>query len=207
MIRELDQTDWHLIAFGLEQVPPTHYLHERARAGLSGALTLGYWEKHFELLHFLGKYQPQQSVLDFGCGPGNMTLYLADAGFTVFGVDKDPDVIAIAEILMCAQVANTRNRVHYGTKIPRQEFDVCWIAHTLEHIRTEEWAGIFEELRRWCRIFEISVPIGRGYDDPTHVNHWFTAEEFQADLARAGMGNLVVTQEHLTSVYRASGVA
>lgn len=207
MIQELDQTDWNLIRQILEEVPVGHYLHERYNAGQGGALSLAYWEKHFELLHFFGRYQAGQVVLDFGCGPGNMTLYLADRGFQVYGVDKDADIIRVAEILMCAQEAGTRNRAAFGTQVPNHHYDVCWIAHTLEHIPVGEWTDIFTELRAKCSAFEISVPIGKGYDDPTHVNHWFSLKDFWNDLVKAGMGNLAVQEDDANSVYRCFGAA
>lgn len=41
-------------------------------------------------------FDPGEPVLDLGCGPGAVSLYLADRGAEVTGIDMAPDSIAVA---------------------------------------------------------------------------------------------------------------
>ena len=47
-----------------------------------------------ELLHrFASEVRGRGEVCDMGCGPGQVTRYLRDAGVTVFGLDLSPGML------------------------------------------------------------------------------------------------------------------
>ncbi len=53
------------------------------------------WERANDLLEWLNP-QPQERILDFGCGTGQLTQALKQTGATVVGVDADPAMVAAA---------------------------------------------------------------------------------------------------------------
>jgi 2-polyprenyl-3-methyl-5-hydroxy-6-metoxy-1,4-benzoquinol methylase len=58
-------------------------------------------------------------------------------------------------------------------------FDSAWSAHVFEHIA--EPGPVLAGLKNWVKPgghFLISVPLGNAYDDPGHVNHFFSAHDF-----------------------------
>lgn len=44
----------------------------------------------------VGRIEPGSSILDYGCGPGRISLMLARKGFRVLGLDPSPGMIATA---------------------------------------------------------------------------------------------------------------
>jgi 2-polyprenyl-3-methyl-5-hydroxy-6-metoxy-1,4-benzoquinol methylase len=112
-------------------------LEQLARAAEPGARSLG-----------AGLPSAPLRVLDVGCGEGQLTAAIADAGYRVLGVD-------VAE----EPLRRARSR-HAGLELRRVEpegewpfadasFDVVWSGETIEHIA--DTAGWLSELRRVLR--------------------------------------------------------
>ena len=49
--------------------------------------TLGYWSSLLVMSALLGRYPPSSPILDVGCGSGDLSIYLAQLGYQVLGID------------------------------------------------------------------------------------------------------------------------
>jgi SAM-dependent methyltransferase len=73
------------------------------------------------------------SLLEIGCGHGNMLLEARDAGYEVSGLEYSADAARVANRKLAA------DRVQVGAlaenTFPEQSFDVCILADVIEHVR------------------------------------------------------------------------
>src|SRR3990172_6893185 len=89
------------------------------------------------LTKLLSKFPHASSVLDFGCGTGHFTRWLADKGFQPVGLDISPAMLA---------EARKRNNIEYvhGTAealpFPDRGFDLTTLITTLEFIEDPQRA-------------------------------------------------------------------
>lgn len=103
----------------------------------------------------LGYLTPGQDLLDVGCGPGTITLDLAQRaapGRTV-GIDLSPDVIATARQNQNSSVET--NVVFdvgsaYDLKFADSRFDVVYAHQVLQHLHNP--VAALEEMRRVLRV-------------------------------------------------------
>lgn len=168
------------------------------------ALKMRFWERHFELDGLQQFSEIGGRLLDFGCGSGHMDVILARRGYTVHGIDLSPVGIAIADRVRLQERAEVRSRVSFSIvnvidSVPDVPlFDSCWSAHVFEHIA--EPGPILTGLRRWVKpggYCLISVPLGNAYDDPGHVNHFYSGTELELFLNRyITVSKVLVEQEH-----------
>lgn len=103
-------------------------------------------DKHFLQKHF---DLSQKDILDFGCGMGGMTLWLAaETGANVDGVDLDPNHIAIAQEL---QRRHNVGNVHFSVRniiehpVDKQ-YDYIMLSDVIEHLKPEWIPNILETL-------------------------------------------------------------
>ena len=100
---------------------------------------------------FLPHLHPTMVVLDCGCGPGSMTLEIAervDPG-QVVGLDRDEQQVVAARSLAAERgVANARFEVGdvYALPFPDDTFDAVFSHALVSHLREPERA--FSEMRR-----------------------------------------------------------
>ena len=96
----------------------------------------------------LAHLRPAMSLLDIGCGPGNITADLADRlpDGCVLGVDLPPDVIANAAAEHVR--ANLAFRVGdvYALDVPDDTYDVVYAHQVLQHL--SEPVAALREMRR-----------------------------------------------------------
>jgi len=154
------------------------------------ALTMAFWEKHFEWKELVRYPSICGSVLDFGCGSGHSDVLLARHGMTIHGIDLSPIGIAIADYFRGRENPSVQDRVSFSVGDVTQErpegatlYDSAWSSHVFEHI--SDPAPIFRGLRNWLKPgarMLISVPLGTAYDDPGHVNHFYSAAELKSFL-------------------------
>jgi SAM-dependent methyltransferase len=107
-----------------------------------------------EVAFFLAHLRPWMRVLDVGCGPGSITLGLAEvvAPTEVVGVDLQPAQVEQARALAAArQVTNVRFEVAsiYALPFPTGSFDAVLATGVLIGLR--EHVSALQELRRVLR--------------------------------------------------------
>jgi 2-polyprenyl-6-hydroxyphenyl methylase/3-demethylubiquinone-9 3-methyltransferase len=96
------------------------------------------------------KYLPRGSkVLDYGCGRGDFTAYLASSGFRAVGIDVSAHAIAFnrqdfPELEFVVADANA------GVPFEDEFFDAIWCSEVIEHIYDVH--AIFAEFSRLLRL-------------------------------------------------------
>jgi 2-polyprenyl-3-methyl-5-hydroxy-6-metoxy-1,4-benzoquinol methylase len=87
-------------------------------------------------------------VLDVGCGEGQLTAAIAEAGFAVLGIDVAEEPLRRARAL---HAGIDVRRVPGDREWPLADasFDVVWAGETIEHV--SDTAGWLSELRRVLR--------------------------------------------------------
>jgi 2-polyprenyl-3-methyl-5-hydroxy-6-metoxy-1,4-benzoquinol methylase len=154
------------------------------------ALKMDFWKNHFELDSITRFEEISGRILDFGCGSGHLDVLLARRGMTVHGIDLSPIGINIANYLREKEAVKTQKLVTFSVvDVISQEplgkpFDSAWSAHVFEHISAP--SAVLAGLHNWVKPgghLLISVPLGKAYDDPGHVNHFFSADELRQFLS------------------------
>jgi len=132
-----------------------------------------------------------KSVLDLGCGTGEVVVPLARRGADVVGIDISPELIALADerVRQAGVSATLRVASAYETGLPDESFDVVCCISVLHHL---ELPVVREEIRRLLRkggVFILKEPIRlsrtmgfvRGLlpsrEDVSEYEHPFTSEE------------------------------
>ncbi len=165
--------------FGLET---DDLILERARKHPTFLLRC-HWENHFEVQAVQRFPEIRGRILDFGCGSGHLTTMLAEKDLFVDGVDISPVAISVAKYVASRSLAKRVPNFVCGdiakmTVAPL--YDACWASHVFEHIKDPD--TIMQGIKR-CLVpggkILIAVPLGHNFDDPDHVHHWKTPEEFQ----------------------------
>jgi SAM-dependent methyltransferase len=89
---------------------------------------------------------PDIRGLDFGCGPGTITAYLAKRAGSFVGVDIDAEAVALAQRRF--RHPNLEFICHTSSRLPFDDgaFDVIIVNHVYEHVRDP--AALFAEARR-----------------------------------------------------------
>jgi SAM-dependent methyltransferase len=89
---------------------------------------------------------PRGRVLDIGCGPGHVGLFLADRGLDVTGIDLSPAMVDVARRLnpeMTFEVGDMRNLAHADESVAG-----VVAFYSLIHIARADVPGVLGELRR-----------------------------------------------------------
>lgn len=148
------------------------------------ALKMDFWENHFEIDSIRRITEIAGRVLDFGCGSGHLDVLLARRGLVVHGIDLSPIGIKIATYIRERETEDVKKLVTFSvTDVTSQKpsgelFDSAWSAHVFEHMTNP--GPVFTGLQNWVKPgghLLISVPLGKAYDDPGHVNHFYSAHE------------------------------
>jgi len=110
-------------------------------------------EPHRDMAMVAGLFKKRgvRSVLDLGCGAGRQTWYLADNGFTVFGLDIAEAGIKMLEKVLRQKklkadlrVGNIFNKLPYGDNY----FDAVVSVQVLQHGREAEIKKAIGEIKR-----------------------------------------------------------
>lgn len=101
------------------------------------------------------------TVLDFGCGTGELTVLMNVAGFSARGVDVHPEHLRLARLLAEENgldpslfVQGSERRLPFGAA----EFGAVTMLSVLEHLDDDELAWLLPELRRVARLVFVLVP-------------------------------------------------
>jgi SAM-dependent methyltransferase len=92
------------------------------------------------LFHFLAP--PPARLIEFGCGVGWLSLFLATRGYQTTSIDISPDAIAAArEQAQRRGIANAEFLVgDYEDPVPRTDFDYALFYDSLHHAEVEQLA-------------------------------------------------------------------
>lgn len=144
--------------------------------------------------------QPGERILDLGCGDGQLTRRIVDAGANVAGVDSSPEMVTAARALgIQAEVAGAEALPHAD-----RSFDAVFSNAALHWVRDQD--AMMAEVRRVLKpggrfvaemgghgniaaihIALIAVLIRHGFGDREEgVNYYPTPESYSRRLVRHG---------------------
>lgn len=137
---------------GSAAMPVMERYSQRANPAFEAVMARRTAEK--EGAFFLRQLRPGMRVLDVGCGPGSITLGLAEAVIPgeVVGIDFQPSQVAQAQASSASrQIANVRFEVAdaYRLPFPNNSFDAVFAHAVLWHLR--EPVRALAEMRRVLR--------------------------------------------------------
>jgi len=147
--------------------------------------------------------QPEERILDIGCGDGALTRRIIERGATVLGIDNSPDMVEAARAkgieALLMDVANLSFQA---------EFDAAFCNATLHWVLDKERAAaaIYTALKSGGRFagemggegnlarlreaLDTELVI-RGYVPPAESANWYpSGEEFAAVYAAAGFEHI-----------------
>lgn len=161
--------------------------------------------------YFAGRLKPGMNVLDCGCGPGTLTLGLAQAvdPGQATGIDIEPGMVDRANALADeGGIKNVEFRVDDITDLsfPNDCFDLVFVSAVLEHLPDPVVA--LKEIRRVLKPGAATVIINTDWGDPLispesdDIRRFF--ELFEAGFNRYG-GSLN-RGRHLRLMMREAGL-
>lgn len=125
------------------------------------------------------------TVLDVGCGDGHLAALMATCGREVSVSDVVSSNVEEAVRRVAREDATQTPRAWVGLVEDLsfvEEFDAVTCCETIEHLRDPRAA--VAKLARAARFAVVlTTPVGRCYDDPSHLHHWDTPNDLAADLA------------------------
>ncbi len=137
------------------------------------------------------------SILDLGCGGGQLLAELKEKGHTVVGVEPDNDARKIAEERGVTVYAGTAEQL--PDEVVGQKFDAIFITHVLEHcvdpvaalknsadLLAQNGKVTIEVPNHQALGFQKAGLTWRWLDVPRHLN-FFTPKSLQAACREAGL--------------------
>ncbi|MES2554986.1 MAG: class I SAM-dependent methyltransferase [Bacteroidota bacterium] len=97
-----------------------------------------------EIFEFINLLKPKGRILDLGCGPGQHSLFFAEKGFDVTGIDLSEKMISIAK-----RIAPDVNFVVMDISkltFSSNSFNGIWASASLLHIPKEEIYSVLQRL-------------------------------------------------------------
>ena len=132
------------------------------KAGISES-DYGLWLK--KLLEYLtDKYSLRgENILDFGCGTGELTVWMNCLGYNAVGVDIHEQFLKYAKILATENGLSEKIFIHTTDKrlpFPDGSMDIVTMFSVLEHVSDKTLINnVIPELKRICRgIIYVLVP-------------------------------------------------
>lgn len=148
---------------------------------------------------FVKSFKTGKSILDYGCGSGQLLHYFLKNGWKIQGVEPNADAREIASKLNNIKILNNSEI----SELQKSSFDVITLWHVLEHIHNlNEVMNNLVSLLKQSGILIIAVPIinspdalkykekWAGLDVPRHLYHFTTSAMKQFLLNH----NLVVSE-------------
>ena len=156
------------------------------------------------LSSFMALLPPGGTVLDLGCGAGNASAALADAGFTVTGIDASAGLLALARraapqaTFVEAEFAMLDDLARPGS------IDGVWCNFALLHAPRAEMPDHLARVARSLRpggVFHLALMLGEGQarDRLGRFYTYYRADEIRGLLADAGFSPLDETESDSTS--------
>lgn len=120
------------------------------------------------------------SLLDFGCGSGNLISYFSKSGFKCTGIDKSPDTIKFIKSEFKKKPHFNTVKLLVGSELSlyslRNKFDIVVTSETLEHVKNPLKAvNGFYKILKPKGLCVVSVPAHTWLWDDTvdkYVGHY-----------------------------------
>jgi SAM-dependent methyltransferase len=168
----------------------------------SNAQSYANWAKapSVRLIDFLALLPPGGSILELGCGAGNHSAVMLEAGFQVRPTDGSPEMADIAS----RRLGHPVEAMLFHELNEQEAYDGVWASACLLHVPREELAGILSRIRRALKpagVFYASFKIGHG-DGRDNLGRYYnypSPEWLQATYTAAGEWNSLTSD---TSVIR-----
>jgi SAM-dependent methyltransferase len=155
----------------------------------SNAQSYADWAKapSARLRGFLALLPPGGSILELGCGAGNHSAVMLDAGFFVRATDGSPEMAEIAS----RRLGHPVEAMLFHELAEREAYDGVWASACLLHVPRDELAGILGRIRCALKpsgVFYASFKIGEGHgrDNFGRYYSYPSPEWLQAIYAAAG---------------------
>lgn len=155
----------------------------------SNAQSYADWAKapSTRLRGFLALLPPYGSILELGCGAGNHSAVMLEAGFEVRATDGSPEMAEIAS----RRLGHPVEAMLFHQLNTQETYDGVWASACLLHVPRDELAGILGRIRRALKpsgVFYASFKIGEG-DGRDNLGRYYnypSPEWLQATYAAAG---------------------
>jgi SAM-dependent methyltransferase len=136
---------------------------------------------------FLAWLPPGGSILELGCGAGNHSAVMLEAGFAVRATDGSPEMAAIAS----RRLGHPVEAMLFHELNEREAYDGVWASACLLHVPRDELAGILTRIHRALKpsgVFYASFKIGEadGRDNLGRYYNYPSLGWLQATYAAAG---------------------
>ena len=136
---------------------------------------------------FLALLPPGGSILELGCGAGNHSAVMLEAGFAVRATDGSPEMAEIAS----RRLGHPVEAMLFHELDAREAYDGVWASACLLHVPRDELAAILGRIHRALKpsgVFHASFKSGEGdgRDDLGRYYNYPSPEWLQATYAAAG---------------------
>jgi SAM-dependent methyltransferase len=127
------------------------------------------------------------SILELGCGAGNHSAVMLEAGFQVRATDGSPEMAEIA----ARRLGHPVEAMLFHELNVQDAYDGVWASACLLHVPRDELAGILTRIHRALKpsgVFYASFKIGEddGRDNLGRYYNYPTPEWLRATYAAAG---------------------
>jgi SAM-dependent methyltransferase len=162
----------------------------------SNAQSYADWAKapSTRLRGFLALLPPGGSILELGCGAGNHSAVMLEAGFSVRATDGSPEMAEIAS----RRLGHPVEAMLFHELDECETYDGIWASACLLHVPRGELAGILGRVRRALKpsgLFYASFKIGEG-DGRDNLGRYYNypaPEWLQATYSAAGTWDLLTS--------------
>jgi ubiquinone/menaquinone biosynthesis C-methylase UbiE len=149
-------------------VPPEKYTHEYYERWMEGHQEFRQSSGdrlplRLQIPLNLARIEPGMSVLDIGCGRGELALHCARRGATVYGIDYATAAVTLAHEALVEVPTDVRARIHLRQADARRlpfgaaSMDVIFMLDVVEHLNSRELDRALQEVRRVLKPESILI--------------------------------------------------
>ncbi len=163
-----------------------------------------------ELEEFMNFLQPNDKILDLGCGPGHHSRVFSENGFQVTGIDLSKEMINIAK----KEVPNVEFIVMdiLKLKFKNSSFNGVWASASLLHVQKKLFQKTLKNLYNILSnkgVFYLSLKEGEGeevikderYGGVDKFYSYFTSDRIESLLKDVGFKLVKTTKREKRHIY------
>lgn len=139
------------------------------------------------------------AILDYGCGPGRLSLRLARDGYEIIGVDSSPEMIAQARAIPAMDFRITFSLIAQDALLATAQYDAIICSSVIEYVRDPQAL-----LRRFRQALKPSGRLVISYANRRSVFRMYANVRFRHAAFRSYQHNLWTLNE-FRRVLRKSG--